>query len=227
MTKVLSVQNSKIFQGNSLILENVNFDVEESEFVYLVGKTGYGKSSLMKTIYGDLPLIEGKIHCCGYDLENLKRKDIPFLRRKLGIVFQDFQLLNDRNIFKNLEFNLLATGWNDKIERENRINEVLKEVNLHTKEFKMPFELSGGEQQRLSIARALLNKPELLIADEPTGNLDPDTSIEIMNLIHRISREGTAVLMATHDYYMIDKFPARILKVEQNTVKDLGSILHS
>ena len=225
---ILRIANAEIFQGIALVLTDVNFVVEKSEFVYLVGKTGSGKSSLLKILYADLNLKKGEVEVAGYDLHKIKRKEVPQLRRKLGIVFQDFQLLTDRSARENLMYVLRATGWTDKDKINSRIREVLELVNLETKDYKMPFELSGGEQQRLGIARALLNHPILIIADEPTGNLDPDTSAEIIKLLRKIVKEsGTSVLMATHDYYIVDKFPGRILRVENQRVNDLGKILHS
>ena len=222
---VIQLENIDVYQKGTLILTDVNFSINAGEFVYLIGKTGCGKSSLLKTLYGDLIPKNGNLTIAGYNLNTIKSKEIPFLRRKLGIVFQDFQLLSDRSVFENLIYVLNATGWSDKNEMKTRINEVLNLVDLHTKDFKMPHQLSGGEQQRLVIARALLNNPEIILADEPTGNLDPDTSAEIIQLLKNISQNGTAVLLATHDYYMIEKFPARLLKVESGKVIDLGSRL--
>ncbi|MDP2189215.1 MAG: ATP-binding cassette domain-containing protein [Sphingobacteriaceae bacterium] len=223
---VISIKGVDIYQKTTLVLQELNFDIRPGEFVYLIGKTGAGKSSLLKTLYGELPLMKGEIIIAETALSKLKRKEIPLLRRKLGIVFQDFQLLTDRSVHENLKFVLRATGWKDKAEMTKRIEEVLELVGLPTKDFKMPHELSGGEQQRVVIARALLNKPELILADEPTGNLDPDTSQEIMKLLINISKvENTAVLMATHDYMIIERFPARLLKCEGGKVLDLGGIL--
>lgn len=213
-TQIISFQKVDIFQQKNLILDDVTFSVFQGEFCYLIGKTGSGKSSLLKTLYGEVPVTNGEATIAGTALHELKKKDIPFLRRKLGIVFQDFQLLTDRSVFKNLEFVLKATGWKKEDEIKNRIVEVLEKVGLATKDFKMPHELSGGEQQRVVIARALLNNPEVILADEPTGNLDPETSDEIMKLLHQIASGGTAVIMATHDYRLIDKFNSRILKCE-------------
>lgn len=224
--KVISIQNVSIYQHKTLVLEQLNFDIHPGEFVYLIGKTGAGKSSLLKTLYGELPLMQGQISMAGIELLNLKRKEIPTLRRQLGIVFQDFQLLTDRSVHENLRFVLKATGWKNKDEIQQRIEEVLGLVGLPTKDFKMPHELSGGEQQRVVIARALLNKPAIILADEPTGNLDPDTSQDIMKLLISISKEQhTAILMATHDYMIIERFPARLLKCEGGKVIDLGGIL--
>lgn len=222
---ILELKNANIYQGDSLILKNVNFTLAGGEFVYLVGKTGSGKSSLLKTLYGELPLREGEGSVAGFDLTDLTWKTVPFLRRNLGIVFQDFQLLTDRNIHDNLEFVLRATGWNDRKMIEGKIEEVLEKVGLGSKESKYPFELSGGEQQRVDVARALLNSPKLILADEPTGNLDPETSQEIMNLLVQVSKEfGSAVLMATHDFLVINKFPARTVKVEDGMVADSARI---
>ena len=222
---VLSINNANIYQGTSLILSDVNITVSKSEFVYLVGKTGTGKSSLLKTLYGELELKEGTANVAGFDLKDLTWKTVPFLRRNIGIVFQDFQLLTDRNVHDNLKFVLSATGWQNEREIEDKIDEVLSKVGLKTKGFKYPFELSGGEQQRIDIARALLNSPKLILADEPTGNLDPETTEEIMNLLFQICRElGTAIVMATHDYMVINKYPARMIKTEGGKVIDNASI---
>jgi cell division transport system ATP-binding protein len=221
---VLSIQNANIYQGNTLILSDVNINISRSEFVYLIGKTGTGKSSLLKTLYGELPVKEGKANVAGFDLKDLTWKTVPFLRRNIGIVFQDFQLLTDRNVHDNLKFVLNATGWKDEKLIEDKIEDVLGKVGLKTKGFKFPYELSGGEQQRVDIARALLNSPKLILADEPTGNLDPETTEEIMNLLFQISKEfGTAIVMATHDYMVINKYPARMLKTEFGKVLDVIS----
>jgi cell division transport system ATP-binding protein len=215
---VIKLNNVDVFQQKHLVLSNVNLHVNTGEFVYLIGQTGSGKSSLLKIIYGDLHIKNGDGHAVGYELKGLKESDVPFLRRKLGIVFQDFQLLTDRSIEKNLEFVLKATGWKDKSLIDERIKDVLEKVGLRSKMRKMPHEISGGEQQRVVIARALLNDPELILADEPTGNLDPETSEEIMILLRQISQSGTAVLMATHDYHIIRTFPSRIIKCENGKV---------
>lgn len=217
---IINLDKISIFQKHNLVLANVTLNIDKGEFVYLLGKTGSGKSSLLKTLYADLELNEGSATVAGYDLTKIKRKEIPYLRRKLGIVFQDFQLLTDRSVNDNLMFVLKATGWKDKHAMQKRIQEVLEKVQLSTKGFKMPHELSGGEQQRVSIARALLNDPELILADEPTGNLDPETSEGIMNLLMEISRNGRAVLIATHDIMMFDKFPSRTIKCENGKVID-------
>lgn len=222
---VLEISNANIYQGESLILSNVNIKVAKSEFVYLVGKTGSGKSSLLKTLYGELPLTVGEATVAGFNLKELTWKTVPYLRRNIGIVFQDFQLLTDRNIHDNLQFVLKATGWKNDKEIEDKIEEVLGKVGLRTKGFKYPYELSGGEQQRIDIARALLNSPKLILADEPTGNLDPVTTEEIMNLLFQIAKElGTAVVMATHDYIVINKYPARMIKTEEGRVIDNAHI---
>jgi cell division transport system ATP-binding protein len=222
---IVDLRNVNIYQGDSLILQDVNLKVERGEFVFLVGKTGTGKSSLLKTMYGELPLTEGEGNIVGYDLKNLTWKTVPYLRRNLGVVFQDFQLLTDRNVHENLKFVLRATGWKDEKLMNEKIADVLEKVGLKSKGFKMPYEMSGGEQQRVDIARALLNSPKLILADEPTGNLDPETSDEIMNLLIHIAKDyGTAVIMATHDYIVIQKFPARMLKTERGRVLDNATI---
>lgn len=218
---IIELKSVNIYQGDNLILNDVNISVDKGEFVYLVGKTGTGKSSLLKTLYGDLMLNNGEGWVVGYNLRELDWKKVPFLRRNLGVVFQDFQLLTDRNVNENLKFVLKATGWKDDKLMDEKIADVLDKVGLKTKGFKMPFELSGGEQQRVDIARALLNSPKLILADEPTGNLDPETSDEIMQLLFHISRDyGTAIVMATHDYIVINKFPARTIKTEGGKVWD-------
>ncbi|MFN5475236.1 MAG: cell division ATP-binding protein FtsE [Sphingobacteriales bacterium] len=222
---IIEIRNANIYQGNSLILQDVNINIDKGEFVYLVGKTGTGKSSLLKTLYGELPMKEGSATVAGFDIKSLTWKTVPFLRRTIGIVFQDFQLLTDRNVHDNLEFVLQATGWKDKKLMEDKIQDVLEKVGLQTKGFKYPFELSGGEQQRIDIARALLNSPKLILADEPTGNLDPETSDEIMNLLMQVSREsGSAIVMATHDFMVINKVPARTIKTEGGRVHDNATI---
>ncbi len=215
---VLQLQNASIYQGDSMVLSNVNIEMNKGDFVYLIGKTGSGKSSFMKTLYGDLQLTEGEGHIVDYNLRTLQEKDIPFLRRKLGIVFQDFKLLPDRTINNNLEFVLKATGWKDKTKIKERIEAVLDKVAMKTKGFKFPHELSGGEQQRIAIARALLNEPELILADEPTGNLDPQTSIEVMEVLREINKNGNTILMATHDYALLLKYPSKTLKCDENKV---------
>lgn len=216
--KVIETENLSVFQRNILILSGVNFSIEKGEFVYLVGVTGSGKTSLLKTLYADLPIVEGNAKVAGFDLKNLKQKEIPYLRRKLGIVFQDFQLLIDRSIKENLLFVLKATGWKDSKKMDEKIQEVLEKVGLGTKGFKMPHQLSGGEQQRVVIARSLLNDPELILADEPTGNLDPETSEGIIQLLKDISKNNRAVLMASHDFLMIEKYPSRTLRCENGKV---------
>jgi cell division transport system ATP-binding protein len=222
---VVSIHNANIYQGDSLVLQQVNFTVDRGEFVYLVGKTGTGKSSLLKTLYGELPLREGTASVVGFDLGSMDWKKVPFLRRNLGVVFQDFQLLTDRNVHENLKFVLKATGWKDERLMEEKINDVLDKVGLRSKGFKMPFEMSGGEQQRVDIARALLNSPKLILADEPTGNLDPETSDEIMQLLIHIARDyGTTVLMATHDFIVINRYPSRMLKTEGGKVMDSAAV---
>jgi len=218
---IVSLKNVNIYQGNSLILQDVNFTINKGEFVYLVGKTGTGKSSLLKTLYGELTLTEGEASVVGFDLRGMDWKKVPFLRRNLGVVFQDFQLLTDRNVHENLKFVLKATGWKDERLMEEKIADVLEKVGLKSKGFKMPFEMSGGEQQRVEIARALLNSPKLILADEPTGNLDPETSDEIMQLLFQIAKDyGTSVVMATHDFIVINRYPSRMLKTENGRVAD-------
>jgi cell division transport system ATP-binding protein len=222
---VVSIQRANIYQGGNIVLREVNFTVNKGEFVYLVGKTGTGKSSLLKTLYGELTLTEGEGSVVGFDLRTMDWKKVPFLRRNLGVVFQDFQLLTDRNVHENLRFVLKATGWQDERLIEEKINDVLDKVGLRSKGFKMPFEMSGGEQQRVDIARALLNSPKLILADEPTGNLDPETSDEIMQLLIQIAKDyGTTVLMATHDFIVINRYPSRMLKTEGGKVIDSAAI---
>lgn len=223
--KIVELKNVHIYQGSNLVLQDVNISIEKGEFVYLVGKTGTGKSSLLKTLYGDLSLTQGDGTVAGFNLKEMDWKKVPFLRRNLGVVFQDFQLLTDRNVNDNLKFVLKATGWKDEKLMDEKIADVLDKVGLRSKGFKMPFEMSGGEQQRVDIARALLNSPKLILADEPTGNLDPETSDEIMQLLFKISKDyGTTIIMATHDYIVINKFPARMLKTEKGRVEDNATI---
>jgi cell division transport system ATP-binding protein len=222
---IIEINHANIYQGASLVLQDVNLRVNKGEFVYLVGKTGTGKSSLLKTLYGELPLTEGDAIVAGFAIKGLTWKKVPYLRRNLGVVFQDFQLLTDRNVNNNLKFVLKATGWKDDKLMDEKIDDVLDKVGLKAKGFKMPFELSGGEQQRVDIARALLNSPKLILADEPTGNLDPETSDEIMNLLFHICRDfNTAIVMATHDYIVVQKFPARMIRTEKGRVLDNATI---
>lgn len=221
---IVSLTQANIYQGNSLVLNNVNLEVGKGEFIYLIGKTGTGKSSLLKTLYGDLYLKEGEGNVAGFNLKELTWKKIPLLRRNLGIVFQDFRLLTDRDVYDNLEFVLKATGWKDKALMREKIENVLAKVGLKNKGTKMPYEMSGGEQQRVDIARALLNNPALILADEPTGNLDPDTTDEIMQLLFNICRDiQTAFIMATHDYGIIQKYPARVVRIEHGHVKEISA----
>ncbi len=223
---IIHLENIDVLQEMQLVLSNVNLEVKKGDFIFLIGQTGSGKSSLLKVIYRELGLSNGTGTVAGYDLTTIKSKDIPFLRRKLGIVFQDFQLLMDRNVEKNLEFVMRATGWKNKDEIKARIDEVLDMVGLKSKCYRMPYELSGGEQQRIVVARALVNHPEIILADEPTGNLDPDTSVEIMNLLRKISDTGTAIIMATHDYSMIKRFPSRILKCDDGKITEERYLLN-
>lgn len=215
---ILFLKNVTIYQEEKVILTNVNLEVNQGEFIYLIGKTGSGKSSFMKTLYADLPLSEGQSNIVNFDLATLKEDDIPFLRRKLGIVFQDFKLLPDRTVNENMIFVLKATGWIDLVEMQNKIDEVLDKVDMKTFASKMPHQLSGGEQQRVAIARALLNDPELILADEPTGNLDPQTSIEVMEVLRKINASGKTVIMATHDYALLMKYPSKTLKCEDSAI---------
>ncbi len=215
---ILQLTDASIFQKESLVLKDVTLKINSGEFVYLIGKTGSGKSSFMKTLYGDIPLKKGAGSIVDFDLKKLREKDIPYLRRKLGIVFQDFKLLPDRNINNNLKFVLKATGWKDTAKMNTQIENVLDKVGMKTKGFKFPHEISGGEQQRIAIARALLNDPELIIADEPTGNLDPQTSVEVMKVLQGINKSGRTILMATHDYALILKFPSKTLKCDGGKV---------
>lgn len=217
---IIEIKNASIFQNDSLVLSNVNLMVEKGEFIYLIGKVGSGKSSLVKTLNAELPLKIGSAVVAGFELEKIKRKQIPFLRRKLGIVFQDFQLLSDRSVYDNLQFTLRATGWKNKADIKQRIAEVLEKVGLKYKDYKLPHQLSGGEQQRVVIARALLNNPEIILADEPTGNLDPETSEDIMRLLFEISKTGRAIIMATHNYGILKKFPARTIKCEKGQLSE-------
>jgi len=221
---IIDLQNVAVFQKNILVLSDVTLQIERGEFCYLIGRTGTGKSSLLKILYADLPVVDGYAKVAGFELSGIREKKIPYLRRKIGIVFQDFQLLTDRTVKDNLLFVMKATGWNDRVIMEERMEEVLDKVGLLTKGFKMPHQLSGGEQQRVVIARALLNDPDIILADEPTGNLDPETSEGIMELLFEISKTGRAVLMATHDYRLFDKFPARIFRCENSRVFEVPNV---
>ena len=217
-TAIIRLKDAKIYQKDHLVLSKVSFELQSGDFIYLIGKTGTGKSSLLKTLYGDLLLQEGVGEVVGFDLTSLKEKEIPYLRRGIGVVFQDFQLLSDRTVNDNLSFVLRATGWDDKDKINNRVQEVLTQVGMGQKGYKMPHELSGGEQQRVSIARAILNEPDLIIADEPTGNLDPETSREIMTLLKGIQEKGKAIFMATHDYSLINDFPSKMIRCAEGTI---------
>ena len=225
--ELLYLKNIKLCLDENIVLQNASLTLQDGEFVYVIGKVGSGKSSLLKALYCEIPIMEGQGFVMGYDLRNIKTKDIPFLRRKLGIVFQDFQLLTDRTVFKNLEFVLKATGWTKKQDIETRINDVLEQVGMPNKGYKMPHELSGGEQQRIVIARSLLNEPKLILADEPTGNLDPETSIQIVQLLHDICKKGKAVIMSTHNYMIVENFSARVVKCENAGLYDMGGRVNS
>ncbi len=221
MSAIIDYKNVEVLRKELLVLKNVNFQLEEGQFVYLIGRVGSGKSSLMKTMYAEVLIEMGEARIFDYDLSAIRRKDVPMLRRQIGVVFQDFQLLSDRSVYDNLLFVLKATGWKNKTDIDERINEVLSEVGMEHKSYKMPHELSGGEQQRIAIARALLNRPKLILADEPTGNLDQETGHQIMSLLHRICAEGTAVIMATHNIQLTEDFPARVVKCEDKNVIEL------
>lgn len=227
LDSIIHIQGVSVYQKSNLILSNISLNIDKGEFVYLIGRTGSGKSSFLKTLYGELKPSQGEARIAGFDLVKIRQREIPFLRRKLGIVFQDFQLLTDRTINENLLFVMKATGWKDKNAMQTRIQDVLEKTHLATKGFKMPFELSGGEQQRVGIARALLNDPDVILADEPTGNLDPETADGIMNLLFEIRKAGRAVVMATHNYSLLEKYPARIVRCEHGSMVEEGVIVQS
>ena len=218
MTKIVDYKNVEIHRKELVVLKNITFSLHSGEFIYLIGRVGSGKSSLMKSMYSEIPITSGEASVLDYDLTSIKKKDIPYLRRRIGIVFQDFQLLTDRSVYDNLRFVLEATGWKDNNKIEERIESALQQVGMSNKSYKMPHELSGGEQQRIVIARALLNKPDLVLADEPTGNLDPDTGIQIVSLLHEIAENGTAVIMATHNMNLIDQYPGKVIRCEDKQV---------
>ena len=218
MTKIADYKNVEIHRKEHIVLKNVSFELHSGDFVYLIGRVGSGKSSLMKSMYCEIPIADGEAYVLDYNLSSIKKKDIPFLRRKIGIVFQDFQLLTDRSVYDNLRFVLEATGWKNNEEIDQRIESSLQQVGMANKSYKMPHELSGGEQQRIVIARALLNKPALVLADEPTGNLDPDTGNQIVSLLHEIAESGTAVIMATHNLQLIDQFPGKVLHCDNKQI---------
>ena len=218
MTKIADYKNVEIHRKEHIVLKNVSFELHSGDFVYLIGRVGSGKSSLMKSMYCEIPIADGQASVLDYDLSSIKKKDIPFLRRKIGIVFQDFQLLTDRSVYDNLRFVLEATGWKNNEEIDQRIESTLQQVGMANKSYKMPHELSGGEQQRIVIARALLNKPKLVLADEPTGNLDPDTGNQIVSLLHEIAESGTAVIMATHNLHLINQFPGKVLHCDNKQI---------
>ena len=223
--KVIDYKNVEILRKEHVVLKNVNLEVEEGEFIYIIGKVGSGKSSLLKSMYAEIPVETGEAHVLDYEISTIKRKKIPLLRREIGIVFQDFQLLTDRTVYENLLFVLQATGWRNKSDMDDRIEEVLKEVGMITKSYKMPHELSGGEQQRIVIARALLNRPRLILADEPTGNLDPATGEQIVRYLHDIAKEGTAVIMATHNLSLLDTFPGKVLRCDDKRLAPMEGIV--
>lgn len=219
MTKIVDYKNVEIHRQEHIVLKNISFELHSGEFAFLIGRVGSGKSSLMKSMYSEIPISDGEAMVLDYNLTNIKKKDIPYLRRKIGIVFQDFQLLTDRSVYDNLKFVLEATGWKNKDDINDRIDSALRQVGMNNKSYKMPHELSGGEQQRIVIARALLNEPALVLADEPTGNLDPDTGRQIVNLLHEIAENGTAVIMATHNLQLIDEYPGKVLRCEDKHIK--------
>ena len=221
---VVDYNNVEILRKEHVVLKNVNLQINSGEFTYIIGKVGSGKSSLLKSMYVEIPIESGDAHVLNYDLTSIKRKEVPFLRRSIGIVFQDFQLLTDRSVYENLHFVLEATGWKNKQDIDQRIEEVLKEVGMLNKSYKMPHELSGGEQQRIVIARALLNKPQLILADEPTGNLDPATGEQIVRYLHEISKDGTAVIMATHNLAFLEQFPGKVLRCDDKQLRSLDPI---